>query len=307
MNIHYHYIDQHYFNYEEMLESKLKEGNSERSLSEIVKILLDHYYCTCLRNLREHIPKITLQFLMKPVQDEMRNYLMLRFTQIEVEELLKEDPEIIMRRNHLSEIKNLLTNARKILNSDTEISAFIRTEVNKKNMEREKEDREKKVIEAKRKEEELRVKMDEEYNKRMEKERAKATDRGVALRREEVRETSETASSAIKRTTVVREDSEEIKFDVKNDYGVKTSVKPKFGTTGESSMDFNVNFDSGEPEIEVNVDPLKFYKNNKEAIHAGAKVAAKHSKEIGSAVYKEASKNKGSDPLSNLFGFKPKK
>jgi hypothetical protein len=88
---------------------------------EYIKFLANYYYSIIIRDLREQIPKITGEYLIKPIKQNLRFYLM---SEVKVSEnaveLLKENSDIKKKRDYYINAIKYLKDADKNLNLDDE-------------------------------------------------------------------------------------------------------------------------------------------------------------------------------------------
>lgn len=92
-----------------------------QKLVEYIKFLANYYHSLIIRDLREQIPKITGEFLIKPIKNNLRFHIM---TELNVSEtaadLLKENSEVKKKREYYINAMKYLKEAEKNLNLDDE-------------------------------------------------------------------------------------------------------------------------------------------------------------------------------------------
>jgi hypothetical protein len=92
-------------------------------LAEYVKILINYFYSIMVRNLRESIPKATGQYFIKSLKQNTRFFLLTELAK-EIshlyDEYLKEDPEVMRKRNYYIDLLKVLRSCDKVLMYDDE-------------------------------------------------------------------------------------------------------------------------------------------------------------------------------------------
>jgi len=149
MHFSYFYLDEKSLSYTNLLEKILNAdnniGDNERKkleidfsknyynvsflfqnkywkkLVEYIKFLANYYHSIIIRELREQIPKVTGEYLIKPIKQNLRFYLM---SELKVSEtaskLLKENPDVKNKREFYINAMKHLKEAEKNLNLDDE-------------------------------------------------------------------------------------------------------------------------------------------------------------------------------------------
>ena len=82
---------------------------------------IDSYFSLVVHNLRESIPKIIGNFLLKEIENNLQNVLINKiYNSKELVNLLVEPDKVIKRRNELNDIMNIMKNAQNIIRNNPE-------------------------------------------------------------------------------------------------------------------------------------------------------------------------------------------
>ena len=82
---------------------------------------IDSYFSLVVHNLRESIPKIIGNFLLKEIENNLQNILINKiYNSKELVNLLVEPDKVIKRRNELNDIMNIMKNAQNIIRNNPE-------------------------------------------------------------------------------------------------------------------------------------------------------------------------------------------
>ena len=82
---------------------------------------IDSYFSLVVHNLRESIPKIIGNFLLKEIENNLQNVLINKiYNSKELVNLLVEPDNVIKRRNELNHIMNIMKNAQNIIRNNPE-------------------------------------------------------------------------------------------------------------------------------------------------------------------------------------------
>lgn len=95
----------------------VEEANNK--MAEYIKKLVDYYFQLILRNLRESIPKAMAFYFIKELRN-VRSHLLLKFMQMETDNLVEEDPEVSKKRKFYSDMLKVLEKSEKLMLSDEE-------------------------------------------------------------------------------------------------------------------------------------------------------------------------------------------
>ena len=88
-----------------------------QKIVEYIKILADYYNSIIVRDLREQMPKITGEFLIKPIKAEIRFYLLQQIRSTEdIVDLLQENSAVKEKRDFYVDTMKHLKEAEKNLN-----------------------------------------------------------------------------------------------------------------------------------------------------------------------------------------------
>ena len=109
------------------LKSNKEKDSYYKELAEFAKKIIDLIYEQIIISLREYIPKSTMNFFIKNLKSNMRNYL-LKYLSMNPElcQELEEDEEAVQKRKHYIETKKKLERIHKIIDGDTKIKEIIK-------------------------------------------------------------------------------------------------------------------------------------------------------------------------------------
>jgi hypothetical protein len=74
-----------------------------------------------VRNIREYVPKTIGEYYIKAIKENLRFYLLTEINKdMQMEDLMTEDPEVAKKRNYYIELLKILKNSEKIMLCDEE-------------------------------------------------------------------------------------------------------------------------------------------------------------------------------------------
>jgi len=132
MNFNYLYLDEKVFKYEDIINKQvmLKGASSANdyyeNLGNYTKVIVDHYFDIIIRNLREYIPKTWGMYFVRNLREKLRGYILSEICKFDLDELLREDPEVAKKRDYLINLNKILKNSERILTTDNEIKQFLK-------------------------------------------------------------------------------------------------------------------------------------------------------------------------------------
>lgn len=108
-----------------MRQTDAPPSDREHVEMEIIKSLIDSYFCIVRKNYIDMVPKTIMYFLVNHVKDELQNELVSElYREAEIGFLMKEAEDIALRRKTCLEMKDLLEKALEIVNEVRDFNSF---------------------------------------------------------------------------------------------------------------------------------------------------------------------------------------
>ena len=124
-------------------------------ISKEIRNRIEAYFKLIVRNLRDSIPKVMGNYLVKEIEENMQLKLYNKlYNAKEITDLLSEPESIAERRKELNDLIKVMKNAQKIIRRDPDLMTVMQININDSDITSTKEKKEKKEEKKEKKEEE---------------------------------------------------------------------------------------------------------------------------------------------------------
>jgi dynamin 1-like protein len=108
-----------------MRQTDSPPSDREMIETEVIKSLIESYFCIVRKNFIDMVPKTIMYFLVNHVRDAMQNELVAElYRDSEIHSLMTEAEDVAQRRKTCVEMKDLLTKALEIVNEVRDFNTF---------------------------------------------------------------------------------------------------------------------------------------------------------------------------------------